>query len=52
MDIWHDIADGTPLYVRAKQFEARFPHTRFCYWIERSLRCALVDELAHRADQR
>ena len=52
MDIWHDIADGTPLYVRAKQFEARFPHTRFCYWIERSLRCALVDELAQRADRR
>ena len=52
MDIWHDIADGTPLYVRARQYESRFPHTRFCYWIERSLRCALVDELAHRADQR
>ena len=48
MDIWHDIADGTPLYVRAKQFEARFPRTRFSYWIERSLRCALVDELANR----
>ncbi|MBQ3743744.1 MAG: hypothetical protein II858_07810 [Bacteroidales bacterium] len=52
MDIWHDIADGTPLYVRAKQFETRFPHTRFCYWIGRSLRCALVDELAQRADRR
>ena len=52
MDIWHDIADGTPLYVRAKQYEARFPQTRFCYWIERSLRCALVDELAQRADRR
>ena len=48
MDIWHDIADGTPLYVRARQYEARFPHTRFTYWIERSLRCALVDELAQR----
>ena len=48
MDIWHDIADGTPLYVRAKQYEPRFPHTRFTYWIERSLRCALIDELEHR----
>ena len=45
VDIWHDIADGTRLYVRAKQFEAHFPRTRFMYWIERSLRCALVDEL-------
>lgn len=45
MDIWHDIADGTDLYLRAKQYEARFPHTRFTYWIERSLRCALVDRL-------
>ena len=45
MDIWHDIADGTDLYIRAKQYEARFPHTRFTYWIERSLRCALIDRL-------
>ena len=45
MDIWHDIADGTPLYVRARQFERRFPATRFMYWIERSLKCALIDEL-------
>ena len=45
MDIWHDIADGAALYVRAKQYESRFPHTRFSYWIERSLRCALVDDL-------
>jgi spermidine synthase len=45
MDIWHDISDGTDLYVRAKQYEAHFPRTRFMYWIERSLRCALVDYL-------
>ena len=47
MDIWHDIADGTPLYVRAKQYESRYPHTQFTYWIDRSLRCALIDELEH-----
>ena len=47
MDIWHDIADGTDLYIRAKQYEAHFPLTRFTYWIERSLRCALVDRLEH-----
>jgi len=51
MDIWHDIADGTDLYVRAKQYEARFPRTRFMYWIERSLRCALVDSLARRSEK-
>ena len=45
MDIWHDIADGTPLYVRAKQYESRFPRTRFMYRIERSLRCNLIDYL-------
>jgi len=48
MDIWHDIADGAPLYVRARQFESRFPHTRFTYWIERSLKCALIDALDRR----
>ena len=50
MDIWHDIADGVLPYVRARQLEARFPRTRFHYWIERSLQCALVDELASRAE--
>lgn len=45
MDIWHDIADGASLYVRARQYEPRFPRTRFTYWIDRSLRCALVDYL-------
>lgn len=49
MDIWHDIADGAPLYVRAKGYESRFPRTRFTYWIERSLRCALVDALTRDA---
>jgi hypothetical protein len=45
MDIWHDIGDGVDLYVRARPYEARFPSTRFMYWIERSLKCALVDYL-------
>ena len=51
MDIWHDIADGTPLYIRAKQYESRFPRTRFTYWIDRSLKCALVDELLQRTGE-
>ena len=50
VDIWHDIADGTPLYIRVRQHEARFPETRFSYWIERSLKCALIDQL-ERAQQ-
>lgn len=50
MDIWHDIADGTPLYVRARQYEARFPGTQFTYWIERSLKCSLVDRLMNEMD--
>ena len=45
MDIWHDIADGLDLFVRARQYEARFQATRFMYWIDRSLKCALVDAL-------
>ena len=48
MDIWHDIADGLDLFVRARQYEARFPATRFMYWIDRSLKCALVDSLENR----
>jgi CheY-like chemotaxis protein len=48
MDIWHDIADGLDLYVRARQYESRFPATRFTYWIDRSLKCALVDALENR----
>lgn len=51
MDIWHDISDGVPLYVRARQYEALFPTTRFCYWIERSLKCALLSELQNRMEK-
>lgn len=45
MDIWHDISDGAPLYVRARPYESRYPHTRFTYWIDRSLKCSLIDFL-------
>lgn len=38
-DIWHDAGDGLPLYHRLRQYEASFPHTRFSYWIEDTLRC-------------
>ena len=45
VDIWHDISDGAPLYIRARQYEPRYPNTRFTYWIARSLKCALLDQL-------
>ncbi len=37
VDLWHDVADGVPLYCSMKKVEALSPHTRFSYWIERSL---------------
>lgn len=37
VDLWHDVADGLPLYGRMKGLEHLSPDTRFAYWIERSL---------------
>lgn len=45
MDIWHDIADGTDIYIKARQYESRYPDVKFTYWAERSLRCAAADLL-------
>lgn len=39
-DIWHDIADGLPLYRRFREFEKKLPQTEFSYWAAASLRCA------------
>ena len=36
-DLWHDVADGLPLYRRMKALEC--PGPRFLYWIEKTLRC-------------
>ena len=36
-DLWHDVADGIPLYRRMKALEC--PGPRFLYWIEKTLRC-------------
>lgn len=36
-DLWHDVADGLPLYRRMKALET--PGPRYLYWIERTLRC-------------
>ena len=39
-DLWHDVADGLPLYQRMKALEA--PGPRYLYWIEKTLRCYLA----------
>ncbi len=36
-DIWHDVGDGRPLYHRFREYEGRFPHTEFTYWLEDTL---------------
>ena len=41
VDLWHDVSDGAPLYLRMKALEAHAPHTRFAYWIEPSIRSFL-----------
>lgn len=35
-DLWHDVADGIPLYRRMKALEC--PGPRYLYWIEKTLR--------------
>jgi len=36
-DLWHDVADGLPMYQRMKALET--PGPRYLYWIEKTLRC-------------
>ena len=33
-DIWHDVSDGLPLYIKFKKLEVNWPMTKFTYWIE------------------
>lgn len=40
-DLWHDPADGVPIYLRMKQFEALSPQSEYVYWIEETLKCYL-----------
>ncbi len=42
-DIWHDVGDGKPLYLKMKAYESRCPGTVFAYWLENSIRCYLDD---------
>jgi len=36
-DLWHDVADGLPMYRRMKALET--PSPTYHYWIENTLRC-------------
>lgn len=36
-DLWHDVADGLPLYLRLRKLEESRPGAEFRYWIEPSL---------------
>ena len=36
-DIYHNVEDGLPLYLKIKQFENKYPNATFAYWIEESL---------------
>lgn len=40
-DLWHDAGDGKLLYLKIKEFEEKYPHTEFAYWIEKTIKCYL-----------
>lgn len=37
VDIWHDVLDGTPMYLRFRQLEALAGGIPFRYWVEQSM---------------
>lgn len=37
VDLWHDVLDGVPMYLRMKRLERGCPQTVFRYWIEPSM---------------
>lgn len=48
-DLWHDVSDGTEMYIKLKKLEPLFNKTQFSYWIEKSIlafiRWKLFDKL-------
>ena len=40
-DLWHDVGDGLPMYLRLRQLAARCPGVAFRYWIEEDMRLFL-----------
>lgn len=49
VDLWHDVSDGLPIYLKIKEEEKDFPNVKFQYWIEKSLQSALRWKLAEQA---
>ena len=41
VDLWHDISDGTEMYIKMKKYEANLPKAKFSYWIEDSILSAI-----------
>ena len=36
-DIWHDVLDGTPMYLRFRALEKHVPGAEWRYWVEKSM---------------
>lgn len=41
VDLWHDISDGTEMYIKMKKYESNLPNAKFSYWIEDSILSAI-----------
>ncbi len=41
VDLWHDVSDGTEMYMKMKKLERYLPNTEFSYWIEKSILSAV-----------
>jgi len=37
VDLWHDVSDGTELYIKMKKLENKLKGAKFSYWIEKSI---------------
>ena len=37
IDLWHDVSDGLPMYLRCRRLERLSPQTEFSYWIEQDM---------------
>ena len=36
-DLWHDVSDGLPMYIKLQERFSKFTYTKRYYWIENSL---------------
>ena len=41
VDLWHDVSDGLPLYLKMQQIAVQTPWIAWQYWIEKTMRCYL-----------